>query len=495
MSLTPLSTQVWLASRPVSDPRNSDPHNSDPHKANGLSLAPFRAQRYRVGPERLAKLLAPPYDVIDDDARQVLVEGDPDNIVTLILPRASENSPAGHGDTSAPYVDAARRLEENVERGLLGADPEPALYVYQMTTPDGRSTRGLLGAVELRDPADGVILPHENVMAGPVADRLQLMSTTSANLEPIFLVYEGGGFAAQLITDVSDAASGWEPIAHARTPDGITHTLWAVTDPETHELVERDLNTRQATIADGHHRYATYLSLQAARRAQFGSGPWDRGLTLLVDAESGGLQVEPIHRVVTDLDLDTALAQLSPYARITAMDSIDMALEALPTSHPETRLPATEQPGAEQAGTGQPETGTGGDPEQGDDSDGFSFALVEGDRVVMVDRVDISSIQAGSDADALPAVVAALDLSKLHTAIIGTVWGIPDNEDRVRYAHDVSQAVTLATNTRGLAVLVRATPVEAVARVATQGLRMPRKSTLFVPKPASGIVIRRFHDN
>ena len=53
--------------------------------------------------------------------------------------------------------------------------------------------------MELRDPAERVVLPHEDVMPGPVADRLELMRATRANLEPILLVYEGGGGTAAVI--------------------------------------------------------------------------------------------------------------------------------------------------------------------------------------------------------------------------------------------------------------------------------------------------------
>jgi uncharacterized protein (DUF1015 family) len=41
---------------------------------------------------------------------------------------------------------------------------------------------------------------------------------------------------------------------------------------------------------------------------------------------------------------------------------------------------------------------------------------------------------------------------------------------------------------------MRPTPVTAVAAVAAAGARMPRKSTLFTPKPASGLLMRRFRD-
>ena len=52
--------------------------------------------------------------------------------------------------------------------------------------------RGLIGAVRLAPPGARIVLPHEDVMPGPVRGRRQLMEATQANLEPIFLLYEGG---------------------------------------------------------------------------------------------------------------------------------------------------------------------------------------------------------------------------------------------------------------------------------------------------------------
>ena len=66
--------------------------------------------------------------------------------------------------------------------------------------------------------------------------------------------------------------------------------------------------------------------------------------------------------------------------------------------------------------------------------------------------------------------------------------------DAVGYAHDIDEAIADAQASGGTAVLMRPTPVSAVVAVARAGGRMPRKSTLFTPKPASGLVLRRFAD-
>ena len=129
------------------------------------------------------------------------------------------------------------------------ATTQPALYVYEQA---GRGVlqRGLLAAVELRDPAERVVLPHEDVMPGPVADRLELMRATGANLEPILLVYDGGGDTATVIAEV---VAGPPPLSTV-SEDGLGQRIWAVTDPDLIGRVQRDLAPRQALIADGHHR-------------------------------------------------------------------------------------------------------------------------------------------------------------------------------------------------------------------------------------------------
>lgn len=413
--------------------------------AAGLALHPFRAIRPTADPQRLGKLLCPPYDVIDEKQRAELLAGDPQNAVTVVLPRADNGLDA--------YQAAAQRLAEWVASGHYAADSQPALYVYEMSDGAQTTTRGLLGAVELRDPADGVILPHENTMAAPVADRLALMSATEANVEPIYLVYDGRGSASAAVRD----AERLEPIAHASTPDGIRHRLWAITDPEMHRCIAEDLANRRALIADGHHRYATYRELQGRLDAERGPGPWDRGLTLLVDTSSYGPQVHAIHRVLTNLPLRAAVERLNGCAELVEVADAAAGLRSAETVH------------------------------------GFAAVLADTSRTVLVTdpggRLAELAVRSGE-----PSALTNLDVTVLHRGLVEGSWGLPDTVETVGYAHSVDEAVSSAARSGGTAVLLRPTPVGAVAEVAAMGARMPRKSTLFTPKPASGLVMRRFRD-
>jgi hypothetical protein len=256
---------------------------------SGLVLRPFRATRY--GPavaEDLGAVTSPPYDVIDEETVGRLYASHPYNVVRLILPRRFAQAPS--------YDGVLRLLGQWRSSGVLVEDPEPALYVYEYVV-DGTRVRGLVGALGLRDRASGTVLPHEEVMPGPVADRAELITRTDTNLEPILLVYDGGGPAS----DVADAAAAAEPLLSCVAPDGSSHTVWRVTDGEALRTVAEDLAPRRALIADGHHRYAAYQRVQSAGA---GSPDLDFGLALLVDQQRYPLQLGPIHRVVSGLGLD-----------------------------------------------------------------------------------------------------------------------------------------------------------------------------------------------
>jgi uncharacterized protein (DUF1015 family) len=89
-----------------------------------------------------------------------------------------------------------------------------------------------------------------------------------------------------------------------------------------------------------------------------------------------------------------------------------------------------------------------------------------------------------------PAALADLDVTVVHRGLVERTLGLRDDVDSVGYAHSVAEAIEAAAKVGGFALLLRPTPVAAVAAVAADGARMPRKSTLFTPKPASGLVMR-----
>ncbi|MFF5707285.1 DUF1015 domain-containing protein [Streptomyces sp. NPDC012794] len=412
---------------------------------HGLRLIPFHGLRYvpeRVG--SLAAVTSPPYDVVvRPDGVDYLESADPHNIVRLILPQAE--TPAARNE------QAARTLRDWLTEGVLSDDPQPALYVYEQRRP-GLLQRGIIGALALSPAEAGVVLPHEDVMPDVVTDRAGLMRATSANLEPLLLTYRGDGPGTGAAAVVEDTAAR-EPLLSTVTEDGFRHSLWAVTDPGQVAVITADLAHRQALIADGHHRWATYLRLQEEHGP---ATPWDFGLVLLVDTARYPLQVRAIHRMLRRLPLSEALAKVEGSFRVRPVQGpLPLALEAL--------ADASERGNAFLlGGDGSFHLVTDPDP-----------ALIE--RTVRRDR---------------PEAWRRLDATVLHASLLDALWQIPDAPDHITYIHDAAATVAMAERHGGTAVLLHPVREEVVRDLARQGVTMPRKSTSFGPKPATGLVLR-----
>lgn len=267
--------------------------------AEGLRLLPFRGLRY--APERVGSLTAvtsPPYDVVvRPEGVRHLETADPYNIVRLILPHAA--------DPATRHRQAADTLRHWRAEGVLTQDAEPALYVYEQRA-GAVLQRGLIGALCL----DGPVLPHEDVIPEVVEDRAALMRAAAANFEPLLLSYRGRN-GANGATAVIERTVAGPPLLATTTEDGVTHRLWAVTDPVDLAAVDHDLSRRQALIADGHHRWATYRRLYEQQPGATAASPWASGLVLLVDTARYPLQVRAIHRVLPHLPTAKALADLA----------------------------------------------------------------------------------------------------------------------------------------------------------------------------------------
>lgn len=407
-----------------------------------LSLAPFRGLRFasaKVGDP--AAVISPPYDMIDPIQAHRLAHSGAHNIVRLILPELDEP------DARLRYRRAARTLREWREEYALVLDSQPALYVYEQTGPAGNQ-RGLIGVLELPADDSGPVLPHEDVVDVVVADRQALMHATGANPEPILLTYEGGGPASDLVEQYAD---GPDPIVDAATEDGTHHRLWPITDPAQHAIIAADLAPRRSLIADGHHRYAAYQRLAA-----LGRPGTDRGLALLVDSKRHPLQVRGIHRWIPDLPVAPALAAAAEYFTVTEVPGgYKAALEALARIGPER----------------------------------IAVAAVDRQRAWLIADPKPELLAETIPHDR-PESWRRLDATVLHLALAQKIWGVPDTAERIRFDHDARNAVIEAQRHHGLAVLLRPVAESTVLELAATGIRMPRKSTAFAPKPATGLVLR-----
>jgi uncharacterized protein (DUF1015 family) len=410
-----------------------------------VAAAPFRGLRFDpavVGDPGL--VTAPPYDVITPQARAALEAMSPYNMVRVILARPG-------ADGQDRYRPAADLLQRWRAEGALRLDPAPSLYVYEETYTlrgERRVQRGVLASVTLDDTATWV-LPHERTMTAPVADRLRLLEATGVNLSPVFGVYAGAGRPGAVL----DGMTGAAPAVGCVDDAGVGHRLWPVSDPERIAAWCELLADLRVLIADGHHRYRTSLAYRDAMRAtRPGPGPWEELLMLLVDADSHGPAVLPIHRLLAGLDGDAVLAGLDGDFDARPLGSpaeVEALLEALP-------------------------------------ADAVGFGLYAGGR---------SWLLLARDPDALAAEAGRarrlLDVEVLHGPVLSKRLAVNDFEHRVAYEHDLAHAVE-RVDEGGFASLIVVRPARFadVAAVAAAGEVLPQKTTYFSPKPRDGLVLR-----
>jgi uncharacterized protein (DUF1015 family) len=415
-------------------------------------VQPLQTLRYEpavVG--SLDGVIAPPYDVIDDELRAQLLAQSPHNVVEIDLPVDPEG-----GDR---YEHAAATLARWREEGAIVQEDEPAFWVLDQgyEAPDGshRRRRGFFARVRVEDYGAGRIRPHERTHPGPKADRLALTHATRANLSPIFSLFpDPDGIAAEALAEAASA----EPFATTEDHEGTTNTLWRVADGDRIAALQAALADAELLIADGHHRYET---ARVYAEEIGGDGPQRYVLMFLCSLSDPGLTVFPTHRLLTGLGDDPA-----KQAAIRAALTRDFEIEEVSRERLEP-------------------TGAGGDRIQLGYMDAFHrkpYLLTLKDQSI-----------ADAALEGMPEPYRRLDTAVLEAIVLKGALGMTEDDiSHLRglgYSKSFDDAVdAVETGRYDAGFFMRATPVEQVSEVAAAGQSMPPKSTYFYPKIPTGLI-------
>ena len=414
-------------------------------------IEPLRAVRYDLAAAGgLERVIAPPYDVIDEPMRAELEGRSPYNVVRIDLPRAQNG-----GD---PYEHASELYDGWQSEGVLVRDQAPELWALMQnyTGPDGRpyTRRGFFCRVRVEEYGAGRIRPHERTHPGPREDRLRLTRATRANLSPIFSLYPDPD---QTAWSALEPLTAGEPFATVTDDEATLNRLWRIDDPGAVRAVQGALAPRELLIADGHHRYET-ARVYADEVGGEGEHRWV--LMYCCALEDPGLAVFPTHRLLTDLK-DSARQE---------------ALGATLREHFEVEELADER-----------------ELEPPPDTDGIVLGYMDAHflRPFCLTLRDPSSA-ARVLADRSDAY-RRLDTAVLEALVLRGPLAMTDHDiDEKRgldYSKDFDDALAALRDGRAdAAFFMRPTPVEQVRAVAAAGESMPPKSTYFYPKVPTGLV-------
>jgi uncharacterized protein (DUF1015 family) len=246
-----------------------------------MRLYAFEGSRYTLRAGEAGELAAPPYDQINDAARDRFHVQSPYHFVHLTRPVAPEG-----GD---PYAFAAVLHRRWRDEGMIARDPRPAIYPYVIELAGGGERLGVLGLVGYEDAS--VIRPHEQTLDKPLADRTALLEAMRVDLEPVLLLSEDQGRLDALLREDLPTAV---PLVRHRDADGHIHALFRLDDPARIALYQQALDVPSA-IADGHHRYKVGQRFAREHGATPGTAAAAK-LAVVTSLDSPALTIDPIHR-------------------------------------------------------------------------------------------------------------------------------------------------------------------------------------------------------
>jgi uncharacterized protein (DUF1015 family) len=414
-------------------------------------IEPFRGMLYNAKKVNIAKVVAPPYDIISPEMQNELYAADEHNIVRLIL---GKDEP-GDSEANNKYIRAKKFFNKWIKEDALTQDEAPAIYVYEeeySIAGRKKSQLGFIGLMKIEDSSRSSVRPHENTFAKPKQDRLNLIRQVRANLSCVFTLFDDKGGA---VGDILGSTAKKKPLFNF-IYDDVRHKLWRLDDKKLIGRIQKAMAKKEIFIADGHHRYE--VAVEYSRESGCGYV-----MMYFTPISEKGLTILATHRLVRNIYMDPALfiEKLKAYFSVTPQASLKGLLKKMAAAKKNEYL--------------------------------FGVYLRNGGSYLLKLKKPgaLSSIIKENRAGAWK----KLDVSVLHGVIFNNILALKDkarDEDNIVYTRDPEFAVKEMK--RGMfdaAFLLNPTRVGQVREIAAIGERMPHKSTYFYPKLVTGLVINK----
>jgi uncharacterized protein (DUF1015 family) len=403
------------------------------------TIKPFRA--LRPVPEKAEQVACVPYDVVRKSEARAYVDENRLSFLRVTRPRSLY--PRGE---KPPLEEIFQRAKENLEwfvdEQIFVADPDDALYVYQLAGPDHTQT-GVVGCLSIDEYESGIIKKHENVRPEKVQERAGHILALRAQTGLIFMAFRGTDVIARLIADAGEG----EPIYDFTGDDLIRQRFWKVTD--TAEWVAAFADVPSLYIADGHHRTEAARGARETLRSEnpshTGREEYNYVMAGVFPAEE--LRILPYNRVVRGLNGLTAEQFLD---RLRAKFIVSETDETEPRERGEFCM------------------------------------YVEGQWYKL--RSNIEYVRE-------PDPVGRLDADILQRFVLEPILGIKDDttDERLMFvggARGTSELETLVdSGEAAVAFSLFPTSIEDMLEVSDRGEIMPPKSTWFEPKLKDGLLV------
>src|ERR1700691_4759222 len=441
-------------------------------------ISPFRAWRYNPQRVEVRQVVTQPYDKITPAMQERYYEASPYNLVRIILGKRSPED----GDADNVYSRAALAFDNWRQTGVLQRDAEASIYRYSQTFtipgkgPETQAERdGFIALGRIESYSAGVVFRHEQTLAKPKADRLDLLRATKAHFGQIFMLYGGEGKVDGVL---QSATADKPPDIEVTDEYNVVHRVWKVPNASVIASVQQQMRDKRLIIADGHHRYETALTYRNERvaEAETGSGlpvAYDSVMMTFVDMDgpstdcrtrpSPGLLILPTHRVVFGLQSFSAAELQAEAKRYFNVEEVDADINA-------GRATAILQ----HAG-----------------HDGTALLVMTADRAFLLHSPKAIGTNLFGQ---LSLRQQALDVVQLHKCLLEGVLKISEesirNQENVSYCREAADALGQVRSGKAQAAfLMNPVSIDQLRQLAFAGDVLPQKSTDFYPKLLSGLAI------
>jgi uncharacterized protein (DUF1015 family) len=430
-----------------------------------VEIAPFNGMVYNSKKiKKFDDVMSPPYDIISEDMQNELYNKNEYNFVKLILGKTSSDDT----ETNNRYTRAKQLFNAWQKQEILVPSNAPAIYPYKVDYTVNKTKKQMNGffVILKLDSEYKYVKAHEKTLAKPKADRLNLMRACYTNLEPIQLMYMDQNDS---IRKTMDAALD-TPLIKVKGYDGFTHQLWRLDDPSTVQTIVDELEKKILFIADGHHRYQTSINYAQEKREQTGNidpnAPFNYIMVVLCNMFDPGLSILPTHRLIKmpNVKSDDLIRKLEKYFAVEKKLIEDKKKDCLKTGKKIMNDIATEK--------------------------NHTFALYAKDAYYILTLKDEHVMDALATDHSK--TWRTLDVSILHKLILEHFLGINEKnlEDHVKYTRVDAEAIQFVDDGKyDFSFLINATKIDQLKVIADASEHMPQKSTYFLPKMLSGLVM------
>ena len=430
-------------------------------------IKPFKAAILNPKLENRTELICPVYDTIDAHLYEKY-SARKNNVIHFTTRK--------EGVEEKEFVDYAKQnLSRFFNDGILIEREKPSFYIYgvryrlseeileQIPEEERRETYfafGLVALVKVGKLNEHDILGHEKTFEANTLERYGLMKECKMNFSPIVAEYN---LPSHDINRIFEDYLGFSrpdlKIDERKKPivdvvlNGAHHLLWEVSDEEIIGKIQELIRDKKIMILDGHHRYSASYRLSTEREEGTASA---YTLMMLLEGGDRALLLLPWHRCVKKCRMEDLWTRVKENFAVESYDKSESE-NVMSTIHSKLS-------------------------ECNSDFD-VRLCMYDGERFYLL-RADEQKIRKLSEERGER---VGLDIISLHEWLIGK----PEDIVFMSSPRDAIEKVDKGDYRVAFFLKpLRITDVEYKARVEKKGF--PQKSTLFLPKVAEGVVMRKW---